>query len=142
MTAEPGEQKEQTRESTPESSSSGSNMNEELMEITTPISTVAFFLFYVKHCSSSFGMVVMQNTVHLFTIIRVFFFEVKLFFCFYYDIKDTLSCISNYITDNNNNNKKSTGVFWSRSERHHKRDAITYRTKLGGREGGRGLIVS
>ena len=43
VTAEQGGQSEQTRESTPESSSSGSNMNEELLEITTPFSTVVCF---------------------------------------------------------------------------------------------------
>ncbi|XP_076449622.1 protein Jumonji-like isoform X3 [Babylonia areolata] len=36
---EQGAQSEQTRESTPESSSSGSNVNEELVEITSPLST-------------------------------------------------------------------------------------------------------
>ena len=44
VSAEQGGQSEQTRESTPESSSSGSNMNEELLEITTPFSTVLCIL--------------------------------------------------------------------------------------------------
>ncbi|XP_070200215.1 protein Jumonji-like isoform X1 [Littorina saxatilis] len=41
VTSEQGVTNDQTRESTPESSSSGSNVNEELMEFTTPLSTTS-----------------------------------------------------------------------------------------------------